>query len=92
MGIGHSIKCYNCGKAGDIYCDLGMGYPEDCEEVYEKAKNGELGDTWKSCVTEYPFGAFDCILEVYKCVKCGFWKNDSRKNYYISTDAKRLRR
>ena len=92
MGIGHSFKCYNCGKTGDIYCDSGMGYPDDCEEVYEKARNGELGDDWKSCVTENPYGAFDCTLEVYKCSKCGFWKNDSRKDYYISTTAKKLRK
>ena len=91
MGIGHSFRCCNCGKSGDIYCDIGMEYPEDCEEVYEKTKNGEFGDVWKSCVTENPYGAFDCTLEVYKCSRCGFWANDSRKNYYISWSTKKLR-
>lgn len=91
MGWGHNFKCNNCGKIGDIYYGSGMEYPEDCEAVYEKAQNGEFGDDWKSCVTDNPYGAFDCTLEVYKCTKCNFWKNDSRKNYYISTTAKKLR-
>ena len=38
MGIGHSFKCCNCGKSGNIYCDIGMEYPEDCEGVMKKPR------------------------------------------------------
>lgn len=92
MGWGHRYKCDNCGKTGDIYCDYGMTYPEECEATYEKAKNGQYGDEWKLCVAEYPQGAFDCVWEIYKCSGCGFWKNDSRKNYYVSANQMRIRK
>ena len=92
MGWGHSYKCQNCDKSGDIYCDYGMAYPQDCEEVYEDAKNGRYGDAWRACIEKHPNGAFDCALEIYKCTACGFWKNDSRKNYFVGRNAFRIRK
>lgn len=92
MGWGHSYKCKNCEKSGDIYRDYGMAYPLDCEEVYENAKCGRYGDRWRTCIEKHPDGAFDCTLEVYKCTACGFWKNDSRKNYFVGQNAFRIRK
>ncbi len=84
MGWGHEYRCQKCGKNGEIYCDSGMEYEQECKETYQAAQCGRMGSDWEICVKQNPLGAFDCKREVYKCACCGFWKNDSRKNYYIS--------
>ena len=89
MGWGHEYRCPKCGKNGEIYCDSGMEYEQECKETYQAAQCGRMGSDWEICVKQNPLGAFDCKMEVYKCACCGFWKNDSRKNYYIRKNSKR---
>ena len=89
MGWGHEYRCKKCGRNGEIYCDSGMEYEQNCAEVYQNALKGSLGTDWENCVKENPLGAFDCKMEIYKCTACNFWKNDSRKNYYIRTNKRR---
>jgi len=81
MGMGHGYRCEYCGKSGDIHLGVGMDCDEYGTEIYESARNGELGHAWKEVVEQYPNGSFDVTMEVYQCPSCGYWNNDARKDY-----------
>lgn len=86
MGWGHTYKCKNCGKSGELFLGVGARYPTVCKRAKEAAVRGKLGRGLLHAALEYPDGNVDCEKILYAC-DCGGWTVTQRLDYFIAEDA-----
>ena len=71
MGTEYVFKCPKCDY--HIFIPLGVGFlfPQVYNEMVEKAKSGEFGETIKDFLNTFPEGKIDAETALYVCQKCG---------------------
>ena len=82
MGNGYALKCNNCGFEIDVMLGRGFLYPSVCQDLIEKAKNGEFGEEYRRIVVSNPHSVIDGNKELYACKKCGDLKVEENLSIY----------
>lgn len=71
MGRGYTSKCEICGYEFSGTYGIGFLFPQQYEELVEKAKSGELGNEIQSFFEENEDGAIDAEYVTLCCEDCG---------------------
>lgn len=89
MGRGITFECSKCGKRYYANTGIGFMFPEVYSKLTEDIINGKYGDYFKRSFESVKHVAVDAEYHLYKCRKCGHWKDESGMSLYAPNDGYR---
>ena len=83
MGRGYGCICVKCGY--HLLGNFGVGFmfPQVYHETIERARKGELGDTYKRFFQENKNAAINCENVMLQCTDCGEYEIDLELTAYL---------
>ena len=76
MGQGYKFSCNECGFSVSASLGIGFLYPNVCEKILDKMKEGAFGEEIKEAANTIPGVAVHQKSSVFICDKCRSWRVD----------------
>ena len=92
MGQGYILQCGKCDYRINVSLGIGFLYPNLCEEILSKMKQGNYGEALQKAARKTPGASIHAENALFHCKKCGALKSDGIVQLCAPKKLRRLKR